>query len=195
MDAKAVDERARQINKATTEGDPPDTLLSLLEPLKTWTASEKVLRTSKIGVYVNKLRQSGSRPVASLATQLVTKWKTDVKKTGGPTGSPAPSGVKGAAANANGNGAASPAGAGTPKHGGVDGARWGGDKEKRSAVADGVEYKLTGNATRDACIKLMYDGLAFMSEEGEQKTDTPLSSMKNSADRALRFQEAKTSSA
>ena len=39
------------------------------------------------------------------------------------------------------------------------------DPEKRNSKADEVETAVTGNQTRDGCVKLMYDGLAFMSEE------------------------------
>jgi len=166
MDAKAVEERGRQISKAQAEGDPPETLISLLEPLKTWTASEKVLRQSKIGVYVNKLRQNSHRQVATLATDLVTKWKNDVKKTSGASGGASPAQAMVAKAGATRNGTASPA-PGTPKQEpAATKAKFKGDKEKRNAATDGVDYKVTGNATRDACVKLMYDGLAFMSEEG-----------------------------
>jgi len=163
MDAKAVEERGRQISKATTEGDPPETLIALVEPLKAWTASEKLLRQSKIGVYVNKLRQSNNKQLASLATQLVQKWKNDVKKTGGSSGGASPAQTP-KAGTANGNASSAP---GTPKQEqAVTKSKFKGDKEKRNAATDGVDYNVTGNQTRDACVKLMYDGLAFMSEEG-----------------------------
>ena len=40
------------------------------------------------------------------------------------------------------------------------------DPAKRNSVTDNISTAVTGNQTRDACVKLMYDGLAFMSEEG-----------------------------
>jgi transcription elongation factor S-II len=39
------------------------------------------------------------------------------------------------------------------------------DPEKRNTKADGVDHQVTGNAVRDGCVKLMYDGIAFMSTE------------------------------
>jgi transcription elongation factor S-II len=39
------------------------------------------------------------------------------------------------------------------------------DPAKRNSKADKINTDVTGNQTRDACVKLMYDGLAFMSEE------------------------------
>lgn len=40
-----------------------------------------------------------------------------------------------------------------------------GDTSKRKWVTDGVDVKRTGVPTRDNCVGLLYDGLAFMSEE------------------------------
>jgi len=168
MDAKSLEERGRQIHKATTGGDTPQTIITLLEPLKNWTATEKLLRQTKLGVFVNKLRQNQDKQLAGLATQLVNKWKSDVKKTGGnsaATGSPAPT----PKASATTNGSASPApGSATPKQDSAapkSKSKYSGDKEKRNAGTDKVNTAITGNATRDACVKLMYDGLAFGSED------------------------------
>ncbi|PNS18007.1 Transcription elongation factor S-II [Sphaceloma murrayae] len=156
MDAKEVDERSKNILKALNEGDPPATLISLIEPLQKWTATEKLLRQTNIGRTMGKLRQNKDPGVSRLATNMVNKWKNDVKK---PGGSPAPA----AKATAT-NGTSSPAAAGTPKSD-ASKSKWKGNSEKRNANADGVNVAVTGNATRDACVRLMYDGLAFMSEE------------------------------
>ncbi|GAB7341718.1 hypothetical protein MBLNU457_g0057t1 [Dothideomycetes sp. NU457] len=169
MDAKSLEERGREIHKVTNGGDPPETLITLLEPLKNWTATEKLLRQTKLGVYVNKLRQNQDKQLASLAAQLVNKWKSDVKKTGGSsaaTGSPAPTPKAGATTN----GSASPAPGATPKQETMaPKSKYSGDKEKRNAATDKVNTNITGNATRDACVKLMYDGLAFGSEESPEE--------------------------
>ncbi len=42
---------------------------------------------------------------------------------------------------------------------------WSGDASKRKWATDGVDIKRTGVPTRDACVGLLYDGLAFMSTE------------------------------
>ena len=39
--------------------------------------------------------------------------------------------------------------------------------ETRNHKTDKVNYQITGNDTRDACVRLMYDGLAFMSEDSK----------------------------
>lgn len=147
MDSKELEERAKQLAKAATGGDPPATILQMLEGLKGWTASEKLLRSTKIGVHVNKLRQNSDPAVARQAGSLVNKWKTDVKK--------APSSATASPVPKPGSGTSSPAAR----------AKYQGDSEKRNTVTDKVDFKVTDSQTRDACVKLMYDGLAFMSEE------------------------------
>lgn len=176
MEAKELEDKAKQLAKAATGGDPPATILQMLDSLKTWTATEKLLRSTKIGVHVNKLRQNPDAAVARQASTLVNKWKTDVKK--GPatsaTSSPAPK-------SAN-SGTASPAPVAKAK------THHQGDPEKRNTVTDKVEWKLTGSATRDACVKLMYDGLAFMSTERMSRLTPPVSPLhhKLTGDSSLR---------
>jgi transcription elongation factor S-II len=154
MEAKDIEERGKQLAKAASGGDPPATLLALLDGLKGWTATEKLLRQTKIGVHVNKLRQNTDQQVARTAATLVNKWKTDVKRTpataaSSGTNSPAPAAKSSPAPAAS-----------KPK------SEPHGDPEKRNSVSDKIDCGVTGNQTRDACIKLMYDGLAFMSPDG-----------------------------
>ena len=167
MDAKALHSTGKQIQKAIESGDSGESLLNILQPLTKWTATEDLLRQSKIGVIVSKLRQQKDPKVVEQASKLVNKWKQDVnankKKT---TGSPAPSSAaaKATAVNGRSSGTSSPAPAAAaakkeqPKKSTVDPA-------KRNSKEDGVNHAVTGNQTRDSCVKLMYDGLAFMSEE------------------------------
>lgn len=151
MDAKEVEERGKQLAKAASGGDPPSTLLEMLEGLKSWTATEELLRKTKIGVNVNRLRQNSDATVARTASSLVNKWKSEVKKVPAKSNTSSPASAKPTA-----SGTASPAPAK---------AQHVGDPEKRNTATDKVKYEVTGNQTRDACIKLMYDGLAFMSTE------------------------------
>lgn len=154
MDAKALQEKSNQLHKAVTGGDPPATILQMLNSLKGWTATEKLLRSSKIGVSVNKLRQNPNSEVAEQAAALVTKWRSDVKKL--PPGSAAAS----PATKSTNSGTSSPAPAASKLK-----TQHQGDPEKRNTITDKVDWKVTGSDTRDACVKLMYDGLAFMSSE------------------------------
>lgn len=172
LEPKQIEETGRQLVKAANEGDPAATVLTLLEGLKGWTASEKLLRQTKIGIAVNKLRQFKDAKVQSEATRLINKWKTDVKgadKKGNGTASPAAKAVA-----ANGRSATSSPAPGASvkaepvKKEPVKAARPKVDPEKRSDKTDGVDTSVTGNATRDSCVKLMYNGLAFMSEEAPE---------------------------
>nr|OQO16274.1 hypothetical protein B0A51_13914 [Rachicladosporium sp. CCFEE 5018] len=164
MDAKQLHETGRQISKVLDSGDPSSTVLSILSPLHKWTATEDLLRQSKIGVSVARLRQHKDPKVAAEASKLVNKWKNDVKVTARKsTRSPAP----GSKANGASSGVSSPA----PQKSEATAVKKESrkstvDPAKRNSKEDGVSTAVTGNQTRDSCVKLMYDGLAFMSEEG-----------------------------
>ncbi|KAK3066852.1 transcription elongation factor TFIIS [Teratosphaeriaceae sp. CCFEE 6253] len=158
MDAKQLSDAGKQIVKAADGGDPASTLLQLLQPLHKFTATEDLLRQSKIGVAVNKLRQSKDSKVAQTASQLIHKWKADVKnsKSAGKnvattaTGSPAPGGAKADSVKKE-PAATSRASTVAP--------------EKRTFAADGIDTHCTSDAARDSCIGLMYNGLAYLSTE------------------------------
>ena len=174
MDAKQLQENGRQLIKAYEAGDPPSTILTLLAPLENFSPTEDLLRSSKIGVVVAKVRNSKDAKVASVASQLVNKWKAAVKKKPG-GGSPHAAGLTHVAGVANGgrSGSAatgSPAPAAVKKEAAAAAAapkKYAAAPEKRSAKEDGVKTSVTGNTTRDGCITLIYNGLCFMS------TDSP----------------------
>lgn len=171
MDAKQLLETGKNILKAVDSGDSSSTILSLLAPLENFRATEDLLRSSKIGVAVTKVRQNKDPKVSEAATRLVMRWKQEVnvgkKKQRPAEGSPAPSNkaLNGAATNGRSSGTSSPAPQqkeikkeSTLRKSTVA-------PEKRNTKEDAVDYSVTGNQTRDACLKLMYDGIAFMSEE------------------------------
>lgn len=164
MDTKQLTETGKQIVKAIEGGDSSAALLHLLQPLQKYAATEDALRQSKIGVAVNKLRQNKDPKVSEIASRLINKWKSDVnanKKKGGIPGSPALSAAK---TGVNGSsGTNSPA----PQPAKKESRKSTVQPEKRNTKTDGVNYELTGTSTRDGCIKLMYDGLAFMSSDSE----------------------------
>jgi transcription elongation factor S-II len=189
LDAKAVEQKGRDLSKAAESSSDAAGVLRLLSELKTGVlASENLLRTTKIGVAVNKLKQHSNQQVKQLAGELVSKWRNDVQRlrpavaggsgtgSGGGSGAstPKPSGSGASAAIVNGSkggskggssGVSSPAAGGTSSSPKGAAKRPDVPKEKRNSKTDGVNWKVTGNPTRDNCVKLMYDGLAFMSEE------------------------------
>ncbi|KAI7235884.1 hypothetical protein KC330_g4043 [Hortaea werneckii] len=169
MDAKQLADAGKQIVKAADGGDPSATVMQLLKPLQNVKVTEDLLRSSKIGVAVNKLRQNKDPQVSSLAGTLINKWKQDVnaaKK--GKTSSPAPKAVNGAATGRDAT--SSPA----PGAGKADSAKQEGKRkstvppEKRNVKTDEVNTDVTGNQARDGCVALIYNGLAFCAEEPPQ---------------------------
>jgi transcription elongation factor S-II len=166
MDAKQLQENGRQLVKAFESGEPSSNILNLLKPLEKWTATEELLRSSKIGVVVSKVRTSKDPQVASTATHLVNKWKAAVKKKPGAAGTSSPLPAKAGVSNGiNGRSATSSpapvkkeAVAAPPKKYHVA-------PEKRTAKEDKVNTAVTGNPARDGSIQLIYNGLCFMSEE------------------------------
>ena len=157
MDSKALYEQGRSLSKAAEGGDPPSTLLSLLSPLQKFTATEELLRSTKIGVAVNRLRQNKDAKVADTATRLINKWKQDVKASGKvKTGSPAPGAAKAGPVSVKQEGAKAEVKKEAPRASKVL-------PEKRNAKLDEVDTKLTKDPQRDGCIELMYNGLAYLS--------------------------------
>jgi transcription elongation factor S-II len=162
MDAKEIELHGKAIGKAVSENEPSSSILKLLNDLKTGVhATEDILRSTRIGVIINRLRTHKDPAVQRLATELVGKWRDEVKKqppkrkdgpaktvaNGGATSSPAPPP----------SGTASPAPTQAKKKHDVP-------ADKRNHKTDNVKYQVTGSEARDQCVRLMYDGLAFMSE-------------------------------
>ena len=160
MDAKQIQARAGAISKAATEGVPSASLIQLLEPLRQAPMNEEILRSSKIGVIVNKLRQNKDPAVGRLAGELVGKWKKDVDKAKGVDGKHAT--AKASTSVKSSNGTASPAPSPVPPKAKAKSSV---PPDKRNAEKDGVKWEQTSNDTRNACLKLIYNGLSFMSEE------------------------------
>lgn len=106
---------------------------------------------------VAKQRANPDKNISKLASEIVSKWKTlvEAEKNKRKGSSIKPAGVSPPGM------ASSPAPSSAPETKG-----WtGGDPAKRKWETDKVDIKRTGQPTRDNCVGLMYNGLAFMSEE------------------------------
>jgi transcription elongation factor S-II len=156
MDAKEIELRGKAITKAMQESEPSSSLLKLLGDLKTGvSATEDLLRQTRIGVTINRLRTHKDPAVSKLATELVSKWRDEVKK--GPKKNTPAKVADGSASPAPApSGTASPAPVVAAKKHNVD-------PEKRNHKTDKIKYQVTGHEARDGCVRLMYDGMAFMS--------------------------------
>ena len=132
-------------NKETRRDRAPVTPANIQKP-----------QATRAGVLVGKLRASKDKNIASAAAELVIKWKKLVdhekKHKGLKTGSPAP--------------ASSPAmaSASVPSSGGAK-KKFEGNPETRKYDSDGVDIKRTDSQTRNSCMGLIYNGLAYRSTE------------------------------
>jgi transcription elongation factor S-II len=99
-------------------------------------------------VVVAKLRGHADKSVGKLASEIVTKWKKTVEAD---------------KARKLAKSASSPANNSSPAPTEVK--AFTGDKSKRRWETDKVDIKRTGIPSRDNCISLLYNGLAYMSEE------------------------------
>ena len=97
---------------------------------------------------VAKQRGHADKTVGKLASEIVTKWKKSVEAE---------------KAKKQAKIASSPAKNSSPAP--MEAKAFTGDKAKRRWETDKVDVKRTGTPSRDACIGLLYNGLAFMSEE------------------------------
>lgn len=165
MDAKEIELRGKAIGKAIQENEPSASVIKLLNDLKTGVhATEDILRSTRIGVTINRLRTHKNPSVQKLATELVSKWRDEVKKQP-KKGTPAKvaSATNGSASPAPvSSAAASPAPSQSKQKHTVDPA-------KRNHKTDKIKYEVTGEEARDMSVRLMYDGLAHMSTERESK--------------------------
>jgi transcription elongation factor S-II len=169
MDAKEIEQRGKDIGKAVQENASSAAVIKLLNELKSGVhATEDVLRSTKIGVTINRLRSHKDPALAKLATELVSKWREEVKKQP-KKGTPArvAAATNGSASPApTSSAAASPAPSQSKNKHTVDPA-------KRNHKTDKVNYEVTGEDARDMSIRLMYDGLAHMSTERKSRSQNP----------------------
>lgn len=157
MDAKEIELKTKALTKAATSNEPPANLITILKSLqKGVRPTEDLLRSTRIGIVVNKLKQHKSPDVARLSSEIVSKWRSEVNKQKS-NGSPTPR-----RSSTPNTGAGSPASMSTP---GDRASKSSVPPEKRSWKADAIDIAITTSKVRDSCLGLMYDGLSFMSTE------------------------------
>lgn len=140
----------KQLQNTSTEEK-----VSILQILKKdFQVNEAILRESRAGLAVGKLRTHEAKEVSDLAREIVKKWKNEVERAKGGSGSKAgtPANSK-AAPIRRGSASVTPSNAATP-------APVNGKSEFRTAKGDGAKASGTGDNTRDRCTELIYDGLA-----------------------------------
>ncbi|KAI9764971.1 MAG: RNA polymerase II elongation factor [Geoglossum simile] len=148
MESKAIKDitsRVRSLTKAVDEKQPAANIIAILESLqRDVVPTEELLRSTRVGVAVNKQKTHPDKAVSLLASRIVSKWKTDMNVKGGAKAKKADS--------------RSP-----PKE----------DTGVKSLVPpllrnkdkDNVDCKRTDDPVRNNCIGLMYNGLCYSSDE------------------------------
>ncbi|KAJ6552097.1 transcription elongation factor S-II [Mycena vulgaris] len=140
-DAVELKKLVKQLQTASNNED----VVTILRTLKKdFRVNEAILRESKAGLAVGKLRTHASKDVSDLAKEIVKQWKTEVEKAkaalGGDSAKPTVTIVS--------------IGDSTPK------TPSGPSPNVRTLKSDGVAGGFTGEKTRDKCIELVYDALA-----------------------------------
>ncbi|KFY63826.1 hypothetical protein V496_03667 [Pseudogymnoascus sp. VKM F-4515 (FW-2607)] len=166
MQRKDIEEQLDLLKTAINEKQPSDNVISILTKLKAEVVpTEDILRSTKAGMIVAKQRANPDKAVARLASEIVSKWKTmvEAEKRRKAGGAGAKTGTASPSKNVD---ASSPA----PAPPATESDEWkGGDPAKRKWQEDGVDIKRTGVPTRDNCVGLLYNGLAFMSKASSTK--------------------------
>ncbi|KAF5871850.1 putative transcription elongation factor s-ii protein [Botrytis fragariae] len=160
MDQRELTSRVSALQKAINDKEPAANVITIMETLKRdVNATEELLRATKAGMVVAKQRGNTNKDIAKLATEIVTKWKKTVEAE--KEKRKAKQMASGSSPAVRSNSTSSPA----PAPSAPVTKAFKGDSSKRRWETDKVDTKRTGLPTRDACIGLMYNGLAFKCEE------------------------------
>lgn len=180
MEAKEIEFKSKALAKAAGQNEPASTIIPILKELQQGVrATEDLLRSTRVGIVVNKLKQHKAPEVARLSGEVVSKWRNEVNKQKAGGGASAAAGKPGSPRPTQ-NGSASPAAAAaaTPAD---KAAKLSVPPDKRSWKADGADVNQTSNKTRDSCIGLMYDGLCLNTTETPQLVLTVAASVEGAA--------------
>lgn len=121
--------------------------------------TEAILRESKAGLAVGKLRSHTDKQVSELAKEIVKKWKTDVeahKRSGQSSTITHSRSNNQPKKSSSSSAAASKSSSGSPAIPSPSVSK----PELRTAKGDGISTAWTGDKTRDKCVELIYDALA-----------------------------------
>lgn len=143
MEPKEVIEKSKALQKATAAGESPAIIVSILNELKEGVLpTEDLLRSTKIGVVVNRSKQHKSPEVARLAAEIVKKWRDDIQK------------KKGSGSKSN---------SGTPPASSSEKPSFTVPPDQRDFKKDKVDIAQTNQTVRNSCIGLLYNGLCYLS--------------------------------
>ncbi|KAF8424540.1 transcription factor S-II, central domain-containing protein [Tirmania nivea] len=158
MNASEIRTRITDLEKASKDNLPAERFIEILNSLRNEIKiTEKLLRETKVGIAVNKLRQHSNKAVADLAKDTVARWKSEVKGNGKPkSDAAAPSPQKKVAPEATAKNATTAVPEQQRKSVSAQGGTGG-----RSKETDKVAWKCLSDPVRDNCLGMIYDGLCF----------------------------------
>ncbi|KAJ7280165.1 transcription factor S-II, central domain-containing protein [Mycena rebaudengoi] len=150
-DAVELKKLVKQLQSASSSED----ITTILRTLKTdFRVNESILRESKAGLAVGKLRTHASKDVSDLAKEIVRQWKTEVEQAKAAAGGGAAKPTVGVNTKPVRKASVASNGPPTPKTPSAP------NPNTRSMKSDGISSGFTGDKTRDKCIELVYDALA-----------------------------------
>ncbi|KAI1187670.1 transcription elongation factor s-ii [Nemania serpens] len=160
---RELESRIKALHKAQSEKAPSAAIISLLEGLKKdIRPTEEMLRTTKAGLVVGKLRGHADKTIGKAANEVVGKWRKIVEEEKKAKGLQAPGGRHRDSASPASK-AASPAPKPVPTGGSKK--AYEGNTETRKFTTDKVDIKRTDSTLRNNCIGVLYNGLAYRSTE------------------------------
>ncbi|KAJ6257804.1 hypothetical protein Dda_7593 [Drechslerella dactyloides] len=168
MEAKDIKIHGASLDKAVRDKLPPSHITDILGRLKSdVVATEQILRETKIGMTVNKLRGHSDKAVSELAKDIVNKWKRDVsaKPKSGSSGDGKGGVAMKKESSTNGLSSRDTSNKGTPTPSGArKGAASSVDPMKRNKNTDGINCDVHDDEPRNKCIGMLYDGLCIGSD-------------------------------
>lgn len=156
MDERELAQRVKALSKSVAQNEAPDSILALMNTIKNDAKpTEEMLRSTKAGIFIGKLRSNPNKDIGKLAGEIVLKWRKLVDAEKAAKGNRAKNGSPSTPTPAN-TSTASPA----PPTSSAN-KPYEGETEKRHFKTDKVDLNRTGSAVRDNCIGMIYNGLAF----------------------------------
>ncbi|KAJ6558242.1 transcription elongation factor [Mycena capillaripes] len=148
-EAAELKKLVKQLQTASNSEDITTILRTLKKDYK---VNEAILRESKAGLAVGKLRTHASKDVSDLAKEIVKQWKTEVEQAKAALSGAGKPAVGVNTAARKGSISTGPA---TPKTPNAP------SPNVRSMASDGIPSKITEDTKRNKCIELMYDALCW----------------------------------
>ncbi|KAG8163578.1 hypothetical protein KVR01_006875 [Diaporthe batatas] len=148
--------------KAVTGGEPDSTILRMLKEFESGDPpSEDNLRKTGAGKVAGKLRSNSNKEISTVAVKVVEKWRKSVGNKSNAKGDARLKAKISSSRTSTPSNNASPGPPPTPSAN----QPYQGDTEKRHFKLDKVDLKRTTSETRNNCVGMLYNGLAYRSTD------------------------------